>query len=318
MNFIVANEKHIKEIFDIANHFDIDNHNQDDRGFLVSSYTLAEYKKFLQDPNQIIYVSVNKDNKVEGFIYGYYVPYGKTSVSLDTIQEMANANDFIVKQICVHPSSPKGTGTFLMTTLFKLIDGNLYLAIVTDPMNISSLIFHKKIGFVEVKRIIENDSRERLIMVRYKNQELESFSRIMLSQYDTAIDLYKHEDQLTWTKFNFSILTNGAILSILIPSLNSSFNKSLFVFLVLVVILINIGYIFTIGMGRIYLQKRKNDAILIEHKLKYLGMMYVVKPDEDSKSLYTRILNSSFTKYVQFIIPCLFIIGWIVVLVLNV
>jgi len=132
-----------------------------------------------------------------------------------------------------------------------------------------------------------------------------------------AVELYKHEDQLTWTKFNFSVITNGAILSILVPNLSSSLNKPVFIFLVIAVVLINIGYIYTIRMGRIYLQKRKKDAMIIEERLHHIGLAYMIKNTTNNKKLKT-IMDNSSTRYVQYIVPVIFIIGWIVILIISI
>lgn len=314
MRFNFALDSQIKDIYSITESFDLSKGNSNERGFLVSSFTLEQYNDFFKDPRKHLYVST-VDNKVMGFIYGYYVDDGEDSESLKTYKDLGAQGDFVVKQICVHPDSPKGTGTFLMSKLFKIIDGDIYLAIVSDPLNIPSLLFHKKMGFVETTRITENDGLGRIIMVRYCNQELKSFSNVGLAQYQTAVDLYKHEDHLTWTKFNFSIITNGAILSILIPNITSEFNRPLFIFLVSVVVLINVGYIYTIRLGRIYLQKRKNDAIVIEERLQHLGMGYIIKSNGSNEKL-NKILANSLTRYVQYSIPMLFTIGWLVMLFL--
>jgi len=314
MKFRIAQKEHVNAIYTIAESYRLDQETEHDRGFLVSSYTLEDYQAFQADSSKALYVAI-KDDEVVGFVYGYAPMYGSPSNSLDTILKHGKSTDFIVKQICASKSSVKGTGTFLMSTLFKLVSGDIYLAIVTEPLNITSMLFHKKMGFIELKKITERDQLNRLIMVRYKNQELDSYSNVGLAQYQTSVDLYKHEDQLTWTKFNFSIITNGAILSILIPNMTGDFNKPLFVFLVVTVVLINLGYLYTIRMGRIYLQTRKKSAITMEQRLHHLGMGYIVKSNEEDKKKRD-ILERSLTRYVQYLIPIIFIIGWIIILLI--
>jgi L-amino acid N-acyltransferase YncA len=316
MRFENMKKEQIEDIYSISESYDLSKGNENERGFLVSSFSKKDYLSFFEDEKKYMYVAIDQ-SKALGFIYGYFIENADTSKSSEIIKQMGNNTDFVVKQICVHKDSPKGTGTFLMEMLIKLVDGDIYLAIVSRPLNITSLLFHKKMGFVEVARIIEKDELGRIIMVRYKHQESSSFAEAGLVQYQTAVELYKHEDQLTWTKFNFSVITNGAILSILVPNLSSSINKPVFIFLVIAVILINIGYIYTIKMGRIYLQKRKKDAMNLEDRLHHIGLAYMIKNTINNKKLKT-IMDNSSTRFVQYIIPMIFIIGWIVILILTI
>ncbi|RJP57540.1 MAG: GNAT family N-acetyltransferase [Ignavibacteriales bacterium] len=304
----------IDEVFAISESYDLTKGNQTDRGFLVSSFTRDEYESFYFQDDKYIYVATD-DNRVIGFIYGYYIKHADPSVSSDTMKKLGQEDDFIVKQICAHQDAPIGTGTFLMHQLFQILSCSIYLAIVAKPLNVTSLIFHKKMGFCEIARITEKDQLERIIMVRYKHQDSKTFVEAGLLQYQIAVDLYKHEDQLTWTKFNFSVITNGAILAMVVPAMTSDFNKTLFLFLAIVVIIINFGYIYTIRMGRIYLQKRKKDACGLEEKFQSIGMNYIIKGSTKNKKM-NHILENSFTRYVQFLIPIMFIIGWIVILFL--
>ena len=305
MKFLLANDKDVKDIYAIASSWKYETAKSIDEGFLVSEYTIEDYEAFFKDDDKYLFVA-KEDNEVLGFIYGYYVEHGGFSKTSLAIKDMAEPNDFILKQIAVKKERRK-VGAYLINHLLTFIDSDIYLAIVSKPLNVASVMFHRKHGFIKAARIMEDDNLERLIYAKYKDASQQGYKDFVMSEYQTAVDLYKHEDHLTWTKFNFSIITNGALLSLLIPNLSGDYNVELFSFFIFVIILINLGYIYTIFMGRKYLKNRKETAVNIEERLERFGMRNIIKSNDKD-------LKSSKTSIVQYSIPLVFTVGWIVIL----
>lgn len=78
-------------------------------------------------------------------------------------------------------------------------------AVVREPCNEASAGFHRKLDFDEPTRSTPPDGGRRMVWVARKPRE-----GLLQSQYQVAVDLYKHEDNTDWQKLNdFLYVTAG-------------------------------------------------------------------------------------------------------------
>jgi hypothetical protein len=79
----------------------------------------------------------------------------------------------------------------------RVHDVPIVAAVVVDPPNVPSVALHRKFGFQPTVTLIPPDGLPRMVWVhREKEPDL------LREQLGLAIDLYKHEDLLNWSKLN--------------------------------------------------------------------------------------------------------------------
>jgi len=141
---------------------------------------------------------------------------------------------------------------------------------------------------------------------------------ILLSQFETAADLYKHEDSLNWSKLNhFLYITAGlaALLSYAFKNEIQALAKHLDPLILIAVagVLSSAGFSVAIIFGVLYMLKRK--AKLIEIDLKLKGMSGVsISAVEDQRSKRPRYMEISPTILVLILLPVSIGTLWVLVL----
>ena len=142
---------------------------------------------------------------------------------------------------------------------------------------------------------------------------------ILKSQYEIAVDLYKHEDELNWKKLYNLFYVTGALLFILgfisesIKTFPNDIDPSILFIISLAGVLISLSFAIAIWFGVTYLMARKAKVIEIEQKLQASGGILIVgdigksQPQED-------ILRKSPTTYILKFIPIAVTIGWFLLL----
>lgn len=146
---------------------------------------------------------------------------------------------------------------------------------------------------------------------------------ILKSQYEIAIDLYKHEDNLNWKKLYNLFYVSGALLFILgfisesIETFPNDIDPSILGIISLVGALISLSFAITIWCGVKYLLRRKEKVKEIEQELKVFGGLSIVGGD-DSKHQQREhkrdIFDVSPTTIILRVIPILFTLGWFLLL----
>ena len=97
------------------------------------------------------------------------------------------------------------------------------------------------------------------------NEDREISETVLIEQYKLAMDLYKHEDSLTWNKVHYYLIVTGVIFALgnWMPVCDDTMRMitgvSGFV--------ISMLFLTTISNGFKFLEKRKNAARNIENKL---------------------------------------------------
>lgn len=199
-----------------------------EKGFLVSGYSIDNYKSFLTEKNT--FIKAEKNGEILGFLYGY--PSSEIAAN-DLVGQYCKANldceFFLIKQICVKKESPKTRG--VADELYKYVtEQNIVLAaaIVTQPQNESSIKFHEKHGFIKQFEIKpgpdpDNITRPRGIWCRFPEKS-KIYTRTLwhsasqplddiVDYHHTAVNLYTHEDNLNWKKLSMNTTFMLALLA---------------------------------------------------------------------------------------------------------
>ncbi len=143
----------------------------------------------------------------------------------------------------------------------------------------------------------------------------------VLSQYASAIDLYKHEDSLNWSKLHNMFYANAGLLAILglvdksgaSNHAASGASLNIVVFVGLLGILVSLGFLVAIWSGIYYLRLRKDAVVKIELQLAESGGVFVVYDPESEKRKW-HFSKVSPTTYVLGIMPVVLCLLWIIIL----
>ena len=85
MRFENMKKEQIEDIYSISESYDLSKGNENERGFLVSSFSKKDYLSFFEDEKKYMYVAIDQ-SKVLGFIYGYFIENADTSKSSEIIK----------------------------------------------------------------------------------------------------------------------------------------------------------------------------------------------------------------------------------------
>ena len=147
----------------------------------------------------------------------------------------------------------------------------------------------------------------------------------LLEQLKIATDLYKHEDNLNWTKLNNLFYINAGLWAILgfiieFGGVNSSsfpINLNFIMTMVSIIgIIVSIALGIALWCGVRYMQHRKETVTFIEEKLIPYGGQNIVSSSQEILER-KRFFQQSPTTLVLKSVPVLFIIVWIIVLFMT-
>jgi len=151
---------------------------------------------------------------------------------------------------------------------------------------------------------------------------LEAAKDILFLQYQTAVELYKHEDNLNWRKLNnLFYITAGllAVVGFFLEKGGDSFVQAVGVTTSQIIrlvgatgILVCLAFEIALWYGVKYMQQRKAVVMELEEALRHLGGAYVVAPKQ--KSGEENILRRSPTTFVLRLLPLLLLGVWIYIL----
>lgn len=271
-------------------------------GFLVSDFSKNEYEKFIKTADY--FFVAQKDDEVLGFVLAYSSRMIKKNEWLNMLIKARHPEDFVlIKQICVKRElAGKGVADILYRYLFKEAAGEaFYTAIVLDPPNPRSFAFHEKHGFKKVMEERPPDGMLRGVWRREKLKERkisnpsskndvknESYDlSILIEQYKTAVDLYKHEDTLNWHKLNNLFYVSAGLWAVIgFLFLGKEFPEFLIsskVTLIIIVCIIGLikctAFGIAIWSGVSYMYRRKCSMAAIEKLLmKHGGTQIIISP----------------------------------------
>ncbi|MFW5841657.1 MAG: N-acetyltransferase family protein [Bacillota bacterium] len=286
--------------------------------FLVSDFTIDDYKAFIQTLKHF-YVYVNKDT-VLGFLFAY--EKDDLDLMLRVNQQIVHdaKNPFLViKQVGIDPEQKRqGIGSKLYSFLMDKTDHDIYLAVTLVPYNKASMAFHKHMNFVQVFNVNEKDGIKRAIFY-YDNPKTQAYynETILLENYQTAKELYMHEDTLTWSKVNHLFYVTASLGAAIVIAANINTHNALYIGMLIVSIigiLASILFNIAIRSGLIYMQSRKAALERIEAHLKRHGgteVLYI----KTNKNM--RRLSRSYTEYVLKALPLTLIAVWISVFIIS-
>lgn len=261
--------------------------NTNNKGFLVYPLSDEQYVSYIRSC-QHFYVLESL-----GEIHGFLLAVNDNDLDMGKIlhQKMGkySTNQFLViEQVCIKKTSQKkGYGQKLYDFLMNRTDKDIFLAVVLEPYNDSAVRFHNKLGFRQLFTVEPEDQMKRGIFYWNNYQSQPRYDKeIILKQYEHAMELYKHEDLLNWSKMHNLFYISGGLFAV-ISILASTFTEIDQLFYIVLLILSVLGMLssvlfqITIYNGIQYLLKRKRTVEELEKMLIHLGGADVVSVSFD-------------------------------------
>lgn len=201
--------------------------------FLVSNFSRADYEAFLKHKDVTFLVAVGQGDTPVAFLIAYGCAYARTlpadrSEAVILAAVGADCDFVVVKQVGVHPDwRGSGLARRLYQRLFFMRPADYaFAAIVEKPVaNVGSKAFHTKLGFTPVLQASPSndnygDAIINTIWVRQLRPPVhlppaaETLApEAWLENLEHARELYKHEDQLNWTKISLLLTVTFALLT---------------------------------------------------------------------------------------------------------
>lgn len=263
------------------------------KGFLVSEFTLDDYKKFYNEAEYFYVAEI--DNQIAGFLLAYKSESIKPKEVANSLLKYNLAEPFVlIKQIgTANEFLRQGVATQLYKYLLDIVDDRGFAAaIVNEPVNYSSINFHQVLGFNHLCNIMPPEDKDGMIRSRSiwycgskKNRKTQPNVRLskvdsaggidqLMCKMDTAISLYNHEDNLNWTKFGMLISFMMALFAAF-SFIWEKGDETIYLIMGGTVIVFGflINYIFSekIKSGLMFMQSHKEKAKFFENKLYWLN-----------------------------------------------
>jgi predicted GNAT superfamily acetyltransferase len=281
-------------------------------GFLVSAYAETEYRVRVETAEHF-YVAV-KGGQVLAFLMAYSSGRVEPDEWLNRRIKTALGSFLVIKQICVAREEARtGIASMLYYHILDQWDESpVIAAVVNDPPNDASARFHRKLGFQELTRLTPPDGMRRVVWVWRKPREA-----ILHAQYQVAVDLYKHEDNLNWQKLNnFFYITAGLAAATAFflgkEGAGGTLGKGLSIIIAIIGVGVSLGFSLMLRFGRQYLLARKEAVIELEEYMAWHGGEQIVnRGTDDPGSAYLKI---SPTGVIMVLLPVLVAVCWLAVL----
>lgn len=271
----------------------LNNINDSEKGFLISAYTETEYQQFLSCYDYFYKATVN--DKIVGCLMAFdsedILPEDETNLML---KACAKKEFVLIKQVFVsRDCGESGVATLLYQHLGKKIDSDraMLAVIVSDPLNIASCRFHKRVGFTEYfqftpKADKDGKVRNRSAWIKLPNSDSDLLDHVRFTNVDTGDDkgeimiarsaqisgLYKHEDNLNWTKLGMQITLLFALIAAFGFFYERSITKSAFPVLLPLALwggVINYVFYLKIKSGVRFMTKHKNNLIQFDKEIRF-------------------------------------------------
>lgn len=311
-----AGEEHVEQIARLAESWSLIGPNGNRRrlegGFLVSAYTATEYRARVGTAEHF-YVAV-RDGRVLAFLMAYSSDQVEPDEWLNRRIKTTLGSFLVIKQICVAREEAR-TGIASML-YYHILDqweqSPVIAAVVNEPPNEASARFHRKLGFQELTRLTPPDGMPRVVWVWRKPREA-----ILHAQYQVAVDLYKHEDNLNWQKLNnFFYITAGLAAATAFflgkEGAGGALGKGLSTITAIIGVGVSLGFSLMLRFGRQYLLARKEAVIELEEYMAWHGGERIVnRRTDDPRSTYLKV---SPTGAIMMLLPVLVAACWLAVL----
>ncbi|OON72948.1 GNAT family N-acetyltransferase [Streptomyces tsukubensis] len=311
-----AGDEHVEQIALLAESRSLNgpegSQRQVENGFLVSAYAEADYRARL-DSAEHFYVAV-KGGQVLAFLLAYSSDQVEPDEWLNRRIKTALGSFLVIKQICVAQEAARsGIASMLYYHILDQWDESpVIAAVVNDPPNHASARFHQKLGFQELTRMVPPDGLPRVVWVWRKPREA-----MLHSQYQIAVDLYKHEDSLNWQKLNnFFYITAGLAAAIAFvlgkEGADGPLGKGLAIIIAIIGIGASLGFSLMLRFGRQYLLARKEAVIELEEYMAWHGGERIVNRRTDAPG--SAHLKVSPTGAIMVLLPVLVSLCWLAIL----
>ncbi len=214
--------EHLAQIASLAKTYQLGQESpKQDNGFLVSGFEYEDYQESFPRANHF-YAFLENENVV-GFLLAYSSERIQDSEGLNLLIKYRNPEPFIlIKQICIRSDhAGEGLATSIYQYLFSQAKEQYFFeATVLDPINYASIAFHEKLGFKKMFEETPPDGIRRGVWQYDKGKRENETSekervKILIEQYKIAVDLYKHEDLLNWSKLNNLFYVSAGLLAII-------------------------------------------------------------------------------------------------------
>ncbi|WP_432182641.1 GNAT family N-acetyltransferase [Streptomyces sp. NBC_00063] len=315
IEIVRAGEAHLQSIVELAadRRLDVTDPQRAGRdGFLVSNYTLADYRARLATAEHF-WVAV-KGTEVLGYLMAYSDEQIEPDEWLNHRIKSTLGAFLVIKQICVSRRAARsGVASRLYHhVLEQWSTSPVIAAVVSEPYNEASTLFHRKLGFEELTRLTPPDGKQRMVWVWRKPREA-----MLQAQYAVAIDLYKHEDTTNWHKLNnFFYITAGLAAALGFTLGNEGeptrsmeeISRSL----AMVICVIGLGSALAFSQmlryGRRYLGARKRAAMELEEYMAWHGGQRIVGRETQADG--NAWLKQSPTGLIMMLLPVLVALCW--------
>lgn len=306
-----ATDRDLDQILELARSRALtpDSRDAGDQGFLVSAFDLDDYRYRVENADYF-FVAVEGD-RVVGFLLGYTSDQLLPDEWLNRRVEATLGRFIVIKQVTVaRDVARSGVGSQLYyEILTRSGDLPVIAAVVAEPVNRASARFHKKLGFEEMTHLTPPDGIPRSVWV-FRPPPRDLF----MMQYQLAVDLYKHEDSLNWSKLNnFIYVTTGLIAAASfiaqlgrddVPLLRGGL-----LLLIVVGLLTSACFAVMLHFGRLYLQRRKAVVTQFEEMMAWWGGSYIV--GDVAGKRHPSWLDRSPTALVMVVMPFLAFAVWL-------
>ncbi len=132
---------------------------------------------------------------------------------------------------------------------------------------------------------------------------------VLLAQYHAALDLYKHEDSLNWSKLQHLFYVTAGMIAVLGFILTTpSVQPLLLVVVCATGFFVSLAFCIALNSGVTYLNYRKNAVIRIEERLVEAGGEWIVNPSQNGQELASLVISR--TTYVLRYFPVFVTILW--------
>lgn len=140
---------------------------------------------------------------------------------------------------------------------------------------------------------------------------------ILLEQYQIAVQLYQHEDELNWAKLNHLFYINSGLWAIVGFILQADIAQHapldpnfVVTFVSAVGLVVSVAFEIALWYGTLYMYSRKNAVIHIEKALIEQGGAHLVSVPTEAPSY----LHRSPTMWMLRAVPALFTLAWLAML----
>lgn len=274
----------------------------------------SAYERLLTSARYFL-VAVSGD-RVVGFLVGHTEPSSRLEevVGLDLARRLGPA--VVISEVAVAPEwQRRGIARALYRRILTEAGGQSVVALDPYPQDVAATRFHYAMGFEPYRTVPGPDGAEtRVWLHRSRSPEL------LLGQYAHAIDLYKHEDTLTWNKLNNLLYITTALFTgygvLATVSTNSpAFDRTDVLLLGICVLglLASLAFLWTLVAGVRYLDARKAMAMHIEEQLVMAGGTRVIAIVDPRLSW----LRRSPTRHLLRGLPIALAVAWLAAIVVS-